>query len=131
MKQEFNTASDEEITEKLWYAACTGEIGELRNYYENGGEIGRRYKKFGKFHSLIAGAYRNGEFDTVHYLLSVGESIEKHETDIDLNVLHLDSVIRAAKNLVNYFKSHNKNTTKAQDEKISDLEEALRLIGGI
>lgn len=118
-----------EITENLWIAACTGEIGELRSYYENGGKIGRTYEKFGICHSLIAGAYRNGEFDTVRYLLSVGENLEEHETDIDLNVLHLDGVIKAAESLVNYFKYHNKNITKAQDEKISDLEDALRLIG--
>lgn len=107
----------DEITENLWGAACTGEIETLSKYYEGGGKVGRRYEKFGISHSLIAGAYRNGEFDTVRYLLKVGESLEEHETDIDLNILHLDNVIRAAENLINYFKYHNKNTTKAQDEK--------------
>lgn len=118
-----------EITDILWCAACGGDIETLKAYYMNGGKLGRTYEKFGICHSLIAGAYRNGEFDTVRYLLSVGENLEEHETDIDLNILHLDSVIEAAENLVNYFKFHNKNTTKAQDGFIESLADALRLIG--
>jgi len=118
----------DEITEILWGAACSGEIETLKAYYMNGGKIGRTYEKFGICHSLIAGAYRNGNFETVRYLLDVGEKPEIHETDVDLKALYMDEVIRAAENLVDYFKYHNKNTTKKQDEKISDLEEALRLI---
>lgn len=120
---------EDAITEKLWYAACGGDIETLRAYYMNGGKIGRTYKKFGICHSLIAGAYRNGNFDTVRYLLDIGEKPENHETDIDLKAVFVDEVIKAAEDLVKYFKYHNRNTTKKQDEKISDLEEALRLIG--
>lgn len=118
-----------EITESLWYAACAGEIETLKAYYMNGGKIGRTYEKFGICHSLIAGAYRNGNFETVHYLLEVGEKPEIYETDVDLEALYMDDVIKAAENLVDYFKYHNKNTTKAQDGKISDSENALRMIG--
>lgn len=46
----------DEITEILWSAACSGEIETLKAYYMNGGKIGRTYEKFGICHSLIAGA---------------------------------------------------------------------------
>ena len=66
--------------EKLWEAACSGNIMELKNYYENGeGILNIRYEKFGNFHSLIMGAFRNSQFETVEYLLSVGESITYEE----------------------------------------------------
>lgn len=67
--------------EKLWEAACCGENDKLIKYYENGGEINRRWRAFGKFHSLIAGAYRNGNFDTVDLLYKYGERPETHEMD--------------------------------------------------
>lgn len=117
----------DEITETLWHAACSGDIETLKAYYLSGGKIGRKYDEFGICHSLIAGAYRNGNFETVRYLLDVGEQPDEYETDIDLKALFMDDVIKAAENLVDYFKHHNKNTTKTQDEKISDLE-ALRLV---
>ena len=120
---------NDSITEKLWTAVCCGEIETLKDYYQNGGEVGRTYKKFGKSHSLIAGAYRTGNYDIVHYLLEVGEKLEKDETDINLKDMYMLDIIHAAENLVVYFRYHNKNLTKKQDEKISDLEEALRLIG--
>jgi len=58
---------------KLWEYACDGNIEELRKYYDNGGSINNRYIKFGEGHSLIMGAFRNNHFDTVEYLMSVGE----------------------------------------------------------
>ena len=36
-----------------------------------------------------------------------------------------DDLIRAATELVDYFRMHNKNTTKAQDEKVENLRHAL------
>ena len=36
-----------------------------------------------------------------------------------------DDLIRAATELVDYFRMHNKNTTKAQDEKVENLRYAL------
>lgn len=67
--------------EKLWESACCGENDKLKEYYENGGKINRRYRAFGKFHSLIAGAYRNGNLDTVDLLYKYGERPEAHEMD--------------------------------------------------
>lgn len=69
--------------DKLWGYACSGESENLKEYYENGGETNRRYFKFNRYHSLIAGAYRNGNIETVKYLVSVGETITaEEETEI-------------------------------------------------
>lgn len=64
---------------KLWEYACSGNTEELRKYYENGGSINNRYFKFGESHSLIMGAFRNNKFDTVEYLMSVGEELTNKE----------------------------------------------------
>ena len=119
---------EEKIIEILWGAACSGEIDTLKAYYENGGKVNRRYFKFGIAHSLIAGALRNGQTETVKYLQSRGESVASVTEHSELRGLYLNVLIEAAENLVDYFKYHNKNTTKAQDEKIDDLAEILRII---
>lgn len=67
--------------EKLWEAACCGENEKLIKYFSNGGKVNQRYNKFGKAHSLIAGAYRNGNFETVDLLYTYGEQPEAHEMD--------------------------------------------------
>ena len=64
---------------KLWEHACSGNIEELKKYYDNGGSVNNRYIKFGEGHSLIMGAFRNNQFDTVEYLMSVGEEISPKE----------------------------------------------------
>lgn len=68
-----------ENIDKLWEYACSGNTEELRKYYENGGSINNRYFKFGESHSLIMGAFRNDKFDTVEYLMSVGEELTNKE----------------------------------------------------
>lgn len=69
--------------ENLWSYACSGNLEKLKKYFENGGEVNRRYSKFNQEHSLIAGAYRNGFFEVVKYLVSVGETIiTEEETEI-------------------------------------------------
>ena len=75
--------------EKLWSAACSGNIEYLKKYYENGGEKNLRYVR-GRAHSLIMGAFRNNLYDTVDYLLSVGETLtplEKDEVSFELRRL--------------------------------------------
>ena len=66
---------------KLWEYACSGNIEELKKYYDNGGSVNNRYIKFGEGHSLIMGAFRNNQIDTVEYLMSVGEEISPKEYD--------------------------------------------------
>lgn len=84
--------------EMLWEYACCGDIDSLRIYYENGGETNRRYFAFGGEHSLIMGAYRNNQFETVEYMLSVGETvtqIEKNEFNIELQkIICLRKIVR-------------------------------------
>lgn len=111
--------------DELWMAACSGDNTTLENYYDNGGEINRRYFKFGKSHSLIAGAYRNGNFETVELLQKYGEQPEDHERD-ELKELYYRAVMRAAENLVNYMRFHNKNLTKKQENLIDELAAAMQ-----
>ena len=63
----------------LWAMACYGSIESLMVYYRNDGKRNLRYNRFGKDHSLIMGALRNREYETVAFLLSVGETVEPHE----------------------------------------------------
>ena len=79
---------EENLIAILWAAACSGDIDTLKAYYENGGKIGRRYFKFGIAHSLIAGAFRNGQIDTVKYLQSVGETMEGTAEHEELKALY-------------------------------------------
>ena len=67
---------------KLWEFACSGNNEELKKYYDNGGSINNRYIKFGEGHSLIMGAFRNNRFDTVEYLMSVGEELSSKEYEV-------------------------------------------------
>ncbi len=112
--------------ENLWIAACSGDNDELEKYYENGGEINRRYSKFGKSHSLIAGAYRNGNLDTVELLQKYGETPEEHERD-ELKELYYRAVMSVAEKLVNYMRYHNKNLTKKQEYLIDDLAAVMQI----
>lgn len=55
--------------EKLFELACAGDIGTLEELYRNGQRLDVTYEKFGEEHSLIMGAFRNQQWDTVHWLL--------------------------------------------------------------
>ena len=80
---------------KLWEHACSGNIEELRKYYDNGGSVNNRYFKFGDEHSLIMGAFRNNQFETVEYLMSVGEEITpKERMEIETEMRKLDIMQR-------------------------------------
>ena len=80
--------SKEITTEELWYAACSGNITFLKNYYEKeNGELNRRYTHNGKKYSLIFGAFKNNHFYIVDYLKSIGEKVTKEEReDMDLEI---------------------------------------------
>lgn len=43
--------------ELMWKYVCNGEINNVKKYYSQGREVNKRYKAFGKNHSLIAGAW--------------------------------------------------------------------------
>lgn len=77
-----------ETIEKLWEAACSGDVDTLKQYYRRESQvINARYLKFGKEHSLVMGAFRNNQFETVDYLVNVGETMteeEKEEMETEL-----------------------------------------------
>ena len=64
--------------QNLWEYACCGDIENLK-YYDDGGCVNRRYFEFGIEHSIVMGAFRNNQFETVDYLISVGEGITQAE----------------------------------------------------
>ena len=66
---------------KLWEYACNGDIEKLKQYYSEHNEVNKRYYSFNKEHSLIMGALRNNQFETVEYLISVGETITDEEKE--------------------------------------------------
>lgn len=113
----------------LWEAACSGDTETLSSYYDNGGERNRRYTKFNRDHSLIAGAYRNNQMEVVDLLLAQGETVMEHERQ-ELKEISYRSVIRAATDLLDHMKYHNSNLTKAQMELLSDLAVAIYNLNG-
>lgn len=67
------------INEKLFSMACAGDIDGLKNHFNNGGAVNLRYESFGKLHSLLMGAYNNNQYDTITYLMNVGEKLTVKE----------------------------------------------------
>lgn len=108
----------------LWIAACSGDLDTLRSYYSGVCEINRRYHKFGSDHSLIAGAYRNNQMETVDFLLDMGETIMEHERK-ELKEVYYRAVVLAATRLVNYTININYNLSETQKGYIGDLAVAL------
>ena len=80
-KEALNRITAEKPIKELWEAACSGDIETLKEYYENGGIKDRRMFLFNKWHSLIAGAYRNRQMHVVKYLYDIGETPEEHEKE--------------------------------------------------
>lgn len=119
---------EEKIIYILWSAACSGEIDILKAYYENGGKVGREYFKFGIAHSLIAGALRNGNFETVDYLLSVGETVSGESERREMTAYYDYKLVNAAENLVSHYRCNNKNLTNKQYELFDDLAEILKAV---
>lgn len=71
-----------EMIEILWGAACSGDVNTLKQYYESKLSLKNvRYLKLGKEISLIMGAYRNNQWKTIDYLISVGETITEEEKE--------------------------------------------------
>ncbi len=65
--------------EKLFELACAGETETLRKLYHSGQRLDVTYEKFGKEHSLIMGAFRNRQWDTVRWLLGSGAGLTPAE----------------------------------------------------
>ena len=65
--------------DELWTAVCSDDRDAVKKYYENCGERNLRYHKFGKEHSLVMGAFRNGHMEMCELLISYGETVTKDE----------------------------------------------------
>lgn len=66
---------------ELFGMACTGDIRELEEYWNDNGNLNIKYEKFGQCHSLVMGAYRNKQYDTVNWLLEHGTKLNEHEQE--------------------------------------------------
>ena len=68
--------------EELFSYACAGNIKGLKEYYQSKEAVtGRTFQKFGKEHSLVMGAFRNDQFETVEFLLKKGETLTSEEKE--------------------------------------------------
>lgn len=68
--------------EKLFSYACSGDIEKLKEYYQSEEAVtGRTLRQFGKEHSLVMGAFRNDQFETVEFLLEMGEAPTAEEKE--------------------------------------------------
>ena len=80
--------SEEDMIENMWTAVCCNDIIYVQNAYNKHLiEPGKRYKAFGKDHSLIMGALRNNNYDMADLLKSFGETIRKDEVDEYKNIM--------------------------------------------
>lgn len=65
--------------EKLFELACAGDTEALEELYRNGQCLDVAYEKFGEEHSLIMGAFRNQQWNTVRWLLDSGARLTPAE----------------------------------------------------
>ncbi len=65
--------------EKLFELACAGNTEALEELYRNGQSLDVAYEKFGEEHSLIMGAFRNRQWNTVRWLLDSGARLTPAE----------------------------------------------------
>ena len=108
----------------LWNAACSGDLTTLRKYYSGACKLNRRYYKFGRDHSLIAGAYRNGQIETVDFLIEMGETICDHERS-ELKEVYYRKVVLAATALTEWLSRWGGNLNEKQIGYVDDLAAAL------
>lgn len=114
---------------EIWGYACSGEIENLKAYYENGGQKDARYYGCGKYHSLIMGALRNEQYETVEYLLSVGETVRADEVmefnsayGFEKSIERLEELFRAS---LDWMRQH-----MPKDEYINVMYEKLNMTPG-
>ncbi len=67
--------------EQLFGLACSGNIHALEEYWNGEGNLNVTYEKFGNKHSLIMGAFRNQQYDTVNWLKNHGCQLTDEEQD--------------------------------------------------
>ena len=80
-------------TEQLFGLACSGNIKALEDYWNGEGDLNVTYQKFGKEHSLIMGAFRNQQYDTVRWLKNHGCRLTHEEQDeINMEYMRIKTI---------------------------------------
>lgn len=88
--------------EGAWEAVCSGDVDFIKMAYDNKLLTApHSYKAFGKEHSFIMGALRNGQYDMVNILAGYGETIFEHEAaeykGIMSTILYDDQLVQTAR----------------------------------
>ena len=90
-------------TEQLFGLACSGNIKALEDYWNGEGDLSVTYQKFGKEHSLIMGAFRNQQYDTVRWLKNHGCRLTHEELDeINMEYLRIKTIELLASDVIKH-----------------------------
>ena len=88
---------------KLWEYACNGDIEKLKQYYSEHNEVNKRYYSFNKEHSLIMGAFRNQQYDTVRWLKNHGCRLTHEEQDeINMEYMRIKTIELLASDILKH-----------------------------
>lgn len=91
-------------TEQLFGLACSGNIKVLENYWSENGNLNVTYNKFGKEHSLLMGAFRNQQYDTVKWLKNHGCRLTEEEQDeIGMEYMRIKTIELMASDILKIF----------------------------
>lgn len=79
--------------EQLFELSCSGNIKALEDYWNIEGSLNVAYEKFGKKHSLIMGAFRNRQYDTVRWLKNHNCRLTDEEQDeINMEYMRIKTI---------------------------------------
>ncbi len=80
-------------TEQLFGLACSGNIKALEDYWNGEDNLNVTYEKFGNKHSLIMGAFRNQQYDTVNWLKNHGCRLtDEEQSEINKEYLRVKTI---------------------------------------
>ena len=86
--------------EQLFGLACSGNIKALKEYWDGEGDLNITYERFGKEHSLIMGAFRNQQYDTVRWLKNHGCRLTQDEQDkINMEFMEIKTIALLASDI--------------------------------
>jgi hypothetical protein len=87
--------------EELFGLACSGKINKLEKYWNDGGKLNITYTKFGKEHSLIMGAFRNQQYETVNKLIMLGCKLtDEEQYEIDTEYMKMKTIRNLASGIL-------------------------------
>ena len=86
--------------EQLFGLACSGNIKALEDYWNREGSLNVTYKRFGKKHSLIMGAFRNQQYDTANWLRNHGCRLtDEEQEEINLEYYRIKTIENLASDI--------------------------------